>query len=110
VSRAQPSPSPADVPAASTMAASARRQYRDLCSTCKHAAACGGRSTPERPIFFCEEFEVSGPAAPSPPERPAESSPAAPGDYKGLCMNCEDRGTCTIPKPEGGVWHCEEYR
>jgi len=27
----------------------------------------------------------------------------------GLCKNCEKRKTCTIPKPEGGVWRCEEY-
>ena len=29
--------------------------------------------------------------------------------YKGLCQTCEYRETCTYPKPEGGVWHCEEY-
>jgi hypothetical protein len=27
----------------------------------------------------------------------------------GLCMNCENRRVCTHPKPEGGVWHCENY-
>ena len=32
-----------------------------------------------------------------------------PGKYKGLCSICEDRKTCTFIKPEGGVWHCEEY-
>ena len=30
--------------------------------------------------------------------------------YRGLCSLCENRTTCTYPKPEGGVWHCEEYR
>jgi len=29
--------------------------------------------------------------------------------YSGLCMNCEHRRTCTYPKPEGGIWHCEDY-
>lgn len=29
--------------------------------------------------------------------------------YKGLCKNCKKRKTCTLPKPEGGVWRCEEY-
>lgn len=29
--------------------------------------------------------------------------------YKGLCRNCKKRKGCTLPKPEGGVWHCEEY-
>jgi hypothetical protein len=29
--------------------------------------------------------------------------------FKGLCVNCANRHTCLFPKPEGGVWHCEEY-
>lgn len=29
---------------------------------------------------------------------------------KGLCINCENRNTCKYIKPNGGVWHCEEYR
>ncbi|MDI6808656.1 MAG: hypothetical protein QME66_06720 [Candidatus Eisenbacteria bacterium] len=30
--------------------------------------------------------------------------------YMGLCMNCEERETCTFLKTHGGVWHCEEYK
>jgi len=29
--------------------------------------------------------------------------------YKGLCKNCKKQETCRLPKPEGGVWRCEEY-
>jgi glutamate dehydrogenase (NAD(P)+) len=29
--------------------------------------------------------------------------------YKGLCANCGKDETCTISRPEGGVWRCEEY-
>jgi len=29
--------------------------------------------------------------------------------YKGLCMNCAHRHYCLLPRPESGVWHCEEY-
>jgi hypothetical protein len=32
-----------------------------------------------------------------------------PGKYKGLCKNCKKQDTCTLPKPEGGVWRCEDY-
>ena len=28
---------------------------------------------------------------------------------KGLCKNCKKRRTCELPKPEGGVWRCEDY-
>jgi hypothetical protein len=29
--------------------------------------------------------------------------------FMGLCSICEIREACRFPKPEGGVWHCEEY-
>lgn len=47
---------------------------------------------------------------------PLEQSSAQPGQQTppermtGLCMNCDNRFTCAFPVPEGGVWHCEEYR
>ena len=90
------------------------RLHRDLCSTCRHAGACGSRSTPERPILFCELFEVAvaTPTAPTaapdagPPEPPASAEGV---EYRGLCVNCENRHECTMTRPEGGVWHCEEY-
>lgn len=89
---------------------SASTPYRDLCSTCSHTESCGNRSTPGRPIFFCEMFEVfaSPPAATAAAREPAARLDA--GEYKGLCQNCESRNTCIFPKPEGGIWHCEEYR
>jgi hypothetical protein len=35
---------------------------------------------------------------------------AVADDPAGLCPTCDFRSTCMYPKPEGGVWHCEEYR
>jgi len=29
--------------------------------------------------------------------------------YKGLCRNCKKRQDCTVPKPDGGIWRCEDY-
>lgn len=88
-------------------------QYRDLCSNCDHGDACVGGTRPRRPIFFCEEFEVSGAVAARELNRPVEERPRAmpsTNGYVGLCMNCENARTCVLPKPEGGIWHCEEYR
>ena len=31
------------------------------------------------------------------------------GKYKGLCRSCKKQKTCTLPKPDGGVWRCEDY-
>lgn len=40
--------------------------------------------------------------------------PGRPGleegsEYRGLCGHCELRKTCALPRPEGGVWRCENY-
>ena len=111
MSRGRPASDPTDAARSVDQSASAARGCRDLCSTCSHAETCGTRSTPQRPIFFCELFEVF---APPPVVAPAAAREPAPrhdaGEYKGLCVNCEHRSTCTLPRPEGGIWHCEEYR
>jgi hypothetical protein len=100
--------------------------YLGLCSTCKRAATCTYPRDPRRPILSCcehegrEECEGSvslallshGSIFGQPPELVATSL-AAERDMrvdKGLCRNCANRGTCTFPRPEGGVWHCEEYQ
>lgn len=106
-------PDAASIPPYSVGRPDDSRPYRDLCSTCNNAGACSGRSTPEYPIFFCEEFDAFVPvlvaklaAAVSP--RPKRTLGTC--ERVGLCMNCDNVETCTWPTPEGGVWHCEEYR
>jgi len=32
-----------------------------------------------------------------------------PANDRGLCVNCAKREGCNLPRPDGGVWHCEEY-
>ncbi len=82
-----------------------------LCETCMYQQDCSLRSVLEPSVMFCEEF--------SPEEtkrRPALAavgfpSPAAPEPVEliGLCKNCANRAHCTLRKPVGGVWHCEEF-
>ena len=86
--------------------------YRDLCSNCDNAGSCEGRTRPRRPIFFCEEFMVFGAAPapePAPGTQPQTQQASGINGHIGLCMNCESADTCTLPKPAGGIWHCEEY-
>jgi hypothetical protein len=92
---------------------SAARPYRDLCSTCNHKKACGDRSTPERPILFCEQFDAFVSASTAEVVRAVPALPKKPlaaGRRNGLCANCENAESCTAPTAEGGIWHCEEYR
>jgi hypothetical protein len=79
---------------------------------------CTFPSDRRRPVFDCEGFETEAPepvqfsgsdvmsAGPRPDADPEGDALAR---YKGLCGNCESRDGCMYPRPEGGVWHCEEY-
>ena len=91
--------------------------YRDLCSTCRNAKECTFRREPNKPVFHCEEFEIVPLVSTKSVDKDPRREVALPireggdsGGYAGLCSDCEDRETCTFPRPEGGVWHCEEYR
>ncbi|MFP4460275.1 MAG: hypothetical protein ACLFSQ_11895 [Candidatus Zixiibacteriota bacterium] len=84
---------------------------KGLCSTCIHADECTFPKSEDAPVMFCEEFEIE-----KAPERRVirqeSEREELPGkkNLKGLCLNCANAATCTYPKPETGVWHCEEYR
>ncbi len=87
----------------------------ELCDTCSHADGCGWRKMNRGPVQFCEEFEVQAgehwPPAPRDAAPPTDP-PAQALVYampKGLCVNCDHRETCRLPRPESGVWHCQEY-
>lgn len=79
-----------------------------LCCTCRNLPTCAIRDI-RCTVIACEEFcseeLIIHPEKVSQPESVVEHALA-----KGLCANCEDRETCTLPKSETGVWHCEQYR
>jgi len=94
-------------------------EFGGLCSNCKHTSTCTYPRDPNRPVTQCEEYGCSEPA-PAVAKPKAGSSPGCSGDsntqeqeqtrHVGLCCNCANRDTCVFPKPEGGVWHCQEYQ
>jgi hypothetical protein len=97
-----------------------KNRYLGLCSYCKSAQNCTFVRDPNRPVYQCEEFdEITYVSIRVPNQKNISlnnfsKNPSIIEDsfhsYKGLCSNCEERATCTFPKPEGGVWHCEEFR
>jgi len=86
-----------------------------LCTTCVHAATCTFPKHYDEPVLQCGEFEGEVlQADPVVAARAAlrvavEEPPADVGQMKGLCRTCSKRVSCVFPRPEGGVWHCEEY-
>jgi len=88
------------------------KQPRGLCASCVNAATCALRLAADGPVYHCAEFEGRTPPSPRPSAQPKTYSVEASrsrGDYRGLCRTCSRLTECTYPKPEGGVWHCEEY-
>ena len=93
------------------------KKYPGLCSTCKNAPFCTFSRDRQKPVLNCEEFEVDTDPLVKNAENddPVEIVSADAGKkdlnkFTGLCINCDNRRTCTFPKPEGGIWHCEEYK
>jgi len=91
-------------------------EYRGLCCSCKNAVGCYFRKHCQKPSFYCEEFEIDSTPfvktiarAKSLPTRLPDAEEKASKSF-GLCSNCENRKTCVFQKPEGGIWHCEEYQ
>jgi hypothetical protein len=93
-----------------------RKELKGLCMNCIHAPTCIFLRDADRTILQCEEYECSQPETRKIRKSAHEAegkSRVAMGEnaskYMGLCVNCIHRETCTFPKPDGGVWHCEEY-
>ena len=82
-----------------------------ICSTCKHQNGCVYLSKTTEPIFHCNEFETveAEPVKTAVQEPQTEEKQTDTQTFKGLCVNCANRHTCKIHKPESGIWHCEEY-
>ena len=85
-----------------------------LCMTCNNVSTCVHRKRHKQPVWYCEEFDNDVPPKEDQiwimnDEEFLGSQKKDTNNLKGLCSNCDIRETCTYPKPEGGVWHCEEY-
>ncbi|HPA45762.1 MAG TPA: hypothetical protein PLZ55_12765 [bacterium] len=88
-------------------------EYRGICSTCIYVSTCRLPSPHVGPVSHCEGFDsrTDIPARIAPPAIPGESNRSERDNhYTGLCSDCENMESCAFLEPEGGVWHCEEYR
>lgn len=94
-------------------------QYGGLCLTCDHARSCIYPRELDRPVWQCEEFEaidmpvdrttVESFLAAASARRNSGLEENGKAEFKGLCLNCDNRKTCIFPKPDEGIWRCEEY-
>ncbi len=97
----------------SQQVAAASPETRSICITCNLAPNCIHLiENPSLMIWDCENFDnYVEPTAPTYAASPdVEAGFEDYGGRAGLCVNCAERQTCSYPRPEGGVWHCAEYR
>ena len=80
--------------------------YKGLCTNCEKLQTCSYPSAINE-TWYCEEYSVQG--APKLITLQPQKEEQLPETIAGLCMNCELRTTCQLPKPAGGVWFCNEY-
>jgi hypothetical protein len=91
-------------------------EYSGLCSTCNNNSTCSFIRDHEKPVLHCEEFDdyikpitINKNIATTTPLASPVIKKKDIEKFKGLCVNCENRAICKLPKSETGVWHCEEY-
>ena len=87
---------------------SKRMSAGGVCPACKFDPACIYEASSEHVILQCEQFEMGFAESPVPAGNTAVRATQSSA-YAGLCANCDNREACIYPKPEGGVWRCEEY-
>jgi hypothetical protein len=75
----------------------------ELCPTCLYFPDCTQRIEQQDVIRSCDRYVED-------PSHVQTTNEDIRGEFKGLCRYCTKRDNCTIFKPKGGVWHCEEYQ
>jgi len=93
-----------------------------ICSNCKFSSECRSKKTYLGSVHFCEEHELADPSQKVEKAKFISEAPKLntlstnaiekdpPRPVMGLCSNCAHRESCGLPRPESGVWHCEEYQ
>ena len=91
--------------------------YSSICSTCTNAQNCTYLKNSDGAILFCENFEIDIPLIEDNSMKETNHikntiniKDINSAEFFGLCINCDNRGKCALPIPEGGVWHCEEFQ
>lgn len=75
-------------------------QLTEKCSSCQHYEECTIRASSKKVVIQCELFEDRQEAFMEHDELPQTT---------GLCVSCNKRHFCFLPKDAAGVWHCEGY-
>jgi hypothetical protein len=86
-------------------------ELKGICGVCALLHDCERARDLKAPLMTCEKLEPNPGLVSEMVNFFLESTNpySGSGNRLGLCSNCDHRVDCTLPKNEGGVWHCEEY-
>jgi len=95
-----------------------KKKKKGICTTCNNEIHCTFPRHNGSAVVQCEEFDLYSGVSEQNVQKKNQADSASRPDLgiketfssKGLCSNCENCPSCSYPKPEGGVWHCEEYQ
>jgi hypothetical protein len=98
------------IPVETSTTLSTAKAADGLCGACERRTLCSLRVASAGPVLQCEEFAGAPSYVRCVERRPGETVAVATRvGVLGLCANCARFDTCAFPKPEGGIWQCEEY-
>ncbi len=85
-----------------------------LCPNCRNISKCTLRKDRTKQKSYSEEFKIGiNPSIQATGgkkiSQAASGVPDVLNEFIGICGNCNNRKVCSYSKPEGGIWHCEEY-
>jgi hypothetical protein len=99
-----------------------REKPQGLCTTCTCFPRCTFYKGQSYPVLYCDEFTDIDPCrVPQNSEKAGafhrisssgqkeDDLSSEKGQPGGLCVNCGLKESCLFMRPEGGIWHCEEY-
>ena len=86
-----------------------QKVFVGLCGNCDERKTCIFAKA-ESGVWHCEEYKsVEEDAKIDCTRIPVKEKDRDEKKFTGLCVNCDNRKTCILVKPEGGVLHCEQY-
>jgi hypothetical protein len=90
------------------------KNKQGICLTCAHFTQCVLRSVDcsTKGIQYCEEYQTVclAPVVVTDKKSSKRTMKFTASGILGLCCDCNHYSYCNFPKPEAGVWHCEEYQ
>lgn len=88
------------------------RKKQGICLTCMHFTKCAlpTADCSTGGIQYCEEYRTVCLAPVVVTDEKTEKIHQTPSAIPGLCGNCKHSSYCSFPRPEAGVWHCEDYQ